>query len=33
MEKGKAPVTDERIAVVVAKLRELLGRQAEVAEA
>jgi uncharacterized metal-binding protein len=33
MEKGKAPVTEERIAVVVAKLRELFGRQAEVAEA
>jgi uncharacterized metal-binding protein len=33
MEKGKTPVTDERIALVAAKLRELLGRQLEVAEA
>jgi uncharacterized metal-binding protein len=33
MEKGKTPVTDERIAMVAAKLRELLGRQLEVAEA
>lgn len=33
MEKGKAPVTDERIAIVAAKLRELLGRELEVAEA
>ena len=33
MEKGKTPVTDERIAMVAAKLRELLGRQVEVAEA
>ena len=33
MEKGKTPVTDERIAMVAAKLRELLGRGLEVAEA
>ena len=33
MEKGKTPVTDERIAMVAAKLRELLGRESEVAEA
>ena len=33
MEKGKTPVTEERIAMVVTKLRELLGRQPEVAEA
>ena len=33
MEKGKTPVTDERIAMVAAKLRELLGRELEVAEA
>jgi uncharacterized metal-binding protein len=33
MEKGKTPVTDERIAIVTAKLRDLLGRQLEVAEA
>ncbi len=33
LEKGKTPVNDERIAMVVSKLRELLGRQAEVAEA
>jgi uncharacterized metal-binding protein len=33
MEKGKTPVTDERVAMVAAKLRELLGRQLEVAEA
>ena len=33
MEKGKTPVTDERIAMVAAKLRQLLGRQLEVAEA
>ena len=33
MEKGKTPVTDERIATVAAKLRELLGRESEVAEA
>jgi uncharacterized metal-binding protein len=33
MEKGKTPVTDGRIAVVAAKLRELLGRQLEVPEA
>ncbi len=26
MEKGKTPVTDERIAMVAAKLRELLGQ-------
>ena len=33
MEKGKTPVTDERIALVAAKLRELFRRQLEVAEA
>jgi uncharacterized metal-binding protein len=33
LEKGKTPVTDERIEMVAAKLRELLGRQLEVAEA
>ena len=33
MEKGKTPVTDERIVIVAAKLRDLLGRQLEVAEA
>jgi len=33
MEKGKTPVTDERIGMVAAKLRELLGRELEVAEA
>jgi uncharacterized metal-binding protein len=33
MEKGKTPVTEERIAKVAAKLRELLGRELEVAEA
>jgi uncharacterized metal-binding protein len=33
MEKGKTPVTDERIALVAAKLRQLLGQQLEVAEA
>jgi len=33
MEKGKTPVTDERIGIVAAKLRELLGRELEVAEA
>ena len=33
MEKGKTPVTDERIAMVAAKLRELLGQELEVAEA
>lgn len=33
MEKGKTPVTDERIAMVAAKLRALLGRELEVAEA
>jgi uncharacterized metal-binding protein len=33
MEKGKTPVTDGRIAIVAAKLRDLLGRQLEVAEA
>jgi uncharacterized metal-binding protein len=33
MEKGKTPVTDERIAIVAAKLRDLLERQLEVAEA
>jgi uncharacterized metal-binding protein len=32
-EKGKTPVTDERIAVVGAKLREFLGRPAVAAEA
>jgi uncharacterized metal-binding protein len=31
MEKGKTPVTDDRIAMVAAKLRELLGTSAEVA--
>jgi uncharacterized metal-binding protein len=33
LEKGKSPVTDERIELVAAKLRELLGRQLDVAEA
>ena len=33
MEKGKTPVTEERIELVAAKLRELLGRSLEVAEA
>ncbi len=33
MEKGKTPVNEERIAMVVTKLRELLGRQPEVVEA
>ena len=33
LEKGKTPVTEERIEMVAAKLRELLGRQLEVAEA
>ena len=33
LEKGKTPVTDERIAMVAAKLRGLLGRQLEGAEA
>ena len=33
MEKGKTPVTDERIAMVAAKLRGLLGRQSEFAKA
>jgi len=33
MEKGKTPVTDDRIAMVAAKLRELLGTSAEVAQA
>ena len=33
METGKTPVTEERIAVVVTKLRELLGRRPEVGEA
>ena len=33
MEKGKTPVTEERTAMVAAKLRELLGREVEVAEA
>ncbi len=32
-EKGKTPATDERIAVVGAKLREFLGRPVVVAEA
>jgi uncharacterized metal-binding protein len=33
LEKGKTPVTDERIEMVAAKLRELLGRSTEGAEA
>jgi uncharacterized metal-binding protein len=33
LEKGKTPVTEERIAMVAAKLRALLGKQLEVAEA
>lgn len=33
MEKGKTPVTDERIDLVAGKLRELLGRQPAAAEA
>lgn len=33
MEKGNTPVTEERIALVVTKLRELLGRRPEVGEA
>ena len=33
LEKGKTPVTEERIEMVAAKLRELLGRQLEVSEA
>lgn len=33
MEKGKTPVTEDRIATVAAKLRELLGTSTEVAEA
>lgn len=33
LEKGKTPVTEERIEMVAAKLRELLGRQLEVGEA
>ena len=33
LEKGKTPVTDERIEMVATKLRDLLGRQVEVAEA
>ncbi|MCX6622498.1 MAG: putative zinc-binding protein [Acidobacteria bacterium] len=33
MEKGKTPVTGERIAEVAAKLRQLLGTPAEVAQA
>ena len=33
LEKGKTPVTDERIAVVATKLRELLGREPKTAEA
>lgn len=32
-EKGKTPVTDERIATVAAKVRELLGTGTEVGEA
>jgi uncharacterized metal-binding protein len=30
MEKGKTPVTDERIGMVAAKLRELLGQPIKV---
>ena len=33
MEKGKTPVTDQRIDMVATKLRDLLGRRLEVAEA
>ena len=33
MEKGKTPVTEERIGMVAAKLRELLGKQVGTAEA
>ena len=33
MEKGKTPVTDERINMVAERLRELLGTKLEVAEA
>ena len=33
LEKGKTPVSDERIEMVAAKLRELLGRSTEGAEA
>jgi uncharacterized metal-binding protein len=33
MEKGKTPVTEDRIALVRAKLRELLGTPTEIAEA
>lgn len=33
MEKGKTSVTDDRIAIVAAKLRELLGTSTEGAEA
>ena len=33
LEKGKTPVTEERIELVAVKLRELLGRQLEVGEA
>lgn len=33
LEQGKTPVTDERVGMVAAKLRELLGRQREAAEA
>ncbi len=33
LEKGKTPVTDDRINMVATKLRELLGRQAASAEA
>ena len=33
LEKGKTPVTDERIGMVVEKLRELLRAQEELEEA
>lgn len=33
MEKGKTPVTDERVDLVAAKLRDLLCRQPAIAEA
>ncbi len=33
LEKGKTPVTEDRIDMVAARLRELLGQQATVAEA
>ena len=32
LEKGKTPVTDERVELVAAKLRELLGNHREAAE-